>query len=203
MIRLPYQDLIYNTLEELKLPFYFSSVVFKHIAKFIDGILSFGFTGKITEIHKASMSDNDRTTINRFLNSNSWNDEFLSRICRKMPMKVLTYSKPLFYILDDTICTKSKPLSQAKNPTEGASFHFSHTEHRNVYGHQFLQMMVKSDTVAYPYDLELYDKTQSKIELSINMIKIWKFPKVKHTFFVIVGILQSQLLKLLYQKGST
>ncbi len=78
----------------------------------------------------------------------------------------------LFLLIDDTICQKTKPSSRAKRPTELAAFHFSHTHGKSVWSHQVLQMMVKGNGKAFPFDFQLYhkEKTPSKIQLSIDMI---------------------------------
>lgn len=44
--------------------------------------------------------------------------------------------KPIFCIVDNTISSKTKPLSRALHPIENAYFHQSHLKGRQDYGHQ-------------------------------------------------------------------
>lgn len=172
MTRLSYQAAIYNTLSKWNVPFYFSKPVMNHMVHFIDGALSVGFTGKLTEIHAYSYHKRHRTTISHFLKNGVWNEEYLLRIMKQHALSQVKKEEPLFLLIDDTICQKIKPSSWAKHPTELAAFHFSHTHGKSVWSHQVLQMMVKSEGKAFPFDFQLYhkEKTPSKIQLSIDMM---------------------------------
>ncbi|SCC48011.1 hypothetical protein GA0061087_105521, partial [Priestia flexa] len=77
MNRLSHQEEIYNGLIKWKLPFYFSKPVINHLTHFIDGMLSVGFTGKLTEIHSFSHQKKHRTTLGHFLKKGSWNEGYL------------------------------------------------------------------------------------------------------------------------------
>lgn len=185
MTRLPYQTEIYNALSQLNLPFYFSKPALNHIVHFIDGALSIGFTGKLTEIHQASYHNRHRTTIGHFLKNGAWNENYLFKIIKEHVLQQVKGNDPVFLLLDDTICRKIKPSSQAKNPTEWAAFHYSHTDGKSVWSHQVLQMMVKIDGKAFPFEHELYhkDKTASKIQLAIDMIN--NFPALNQPIYVL------------------
>ncbi|MCP1187866.1 IS701 family transposase [Priestia flexa] len=173
MNRLSHQEEIYNGLIKWKLPFYFSKPVINHLTHFIDGMLSVGFTGKLTEIHSFSHQKKHRTTLGHFLKKGSWNEGYLLRQTQEQILQKMDQDEPVFLLLDDTICEKTKPSSQASTPTESCGYHFSHTDGKSVWGHQVVQLMLKNGDQAYPYEFRLFHKetTESKIKLSIEMIK--------------------------------
>lgn len=126
MNRLSHQDEIYNGFIDWKLPFYFSKPPLNHLAHFVDGILSTGFTGKLTEIHTLSHHKRHRTTLSHFLKKGAWNEAYLLQQTKQHIHSQLKKGDPLFLLLDDTICEKTKPSSQAERPTESCGYHFSH-----------------------------------------------------------------------------
>jgi hypothetical protein len=202
MTRLSYQAEIYNNLSQWNAPFYFSKPVINHMVHFIDGALSVGFTGKLTEIHAYSHHKKHRTAISHFLKNGAWKEEYLLNMMKQHTMSQVKKEEPLFLLLDDTICQKVKPSLQAKHPTESTAFHFSHTVGKTVWSHQVLQLMIKSGEKAFPYEFELYhkEKTPSKIQLSIDMIQ--QFPTITQptyllcdTWFTSKKLIQASLAK--------
>lgn len=162
-----------------QLPLYFSKPVLQHFLHFIDGMSSIGFTGKLTQIHALSHHPKHRTTLSHFLHKSPWNERYLQRQCQQFVQRQLDPNKPLFFLLDDTISKKTKPSSQAQCPIEGCGFHFSHTEGKTVWGHQVVQLMMKSGKQVYPYDFRLFqkDQTDSKIQLSKDLMATLPFYK--------------------------
>lgn len=155
-----------------RLPLYFTKPVLRHLTHFIDGMSSIGFTGKLTQIHAYSHHPKHRTTLGHFLQNSPWKDTYLLQQSKQFVQRQMTKDQPLFYLLDDTISKKTKPSSQAVRPMEGCGFHFSHTDGKSVWGHQVVQLMVKSGHQAFPYDFRLFqkDKTDSKIKLSVDLL---------------------------------
>lgn len=168
-----------------QLPLYFSKPVLRHLTHFIDGISSIGFTGKLTQIHAYSHHPKHRTTLGHFLQKSPWQDRYLLQQSKQFIQRQIKKDQPLFYLLDDTISKKAKPSSQATHPIEGCGFHFSHTEGKSVWGHQVVQVMVKSDGQAFPYDFRLFqkEKTDSKIQLAVDLMST--FPQVKQPSYVL------------------
>ena len=88
-----------------------------------------GYHEKTTDFAKNSSCH--RTTIAHFLNSGKWNDSLLSDTLKQSVIEII-YSEaartenPVFCIVDDTIASKTKPLSRALHPIEDAYFHQSH-----------------------------------------------------------------------------
>lgn len=185
MNRLSYKEKIYNGLLEWNLPFYFSKPVLNHLTHFVDGMVSAGFTGKLTEIHTLSHQKKHRTTLGHFLKQGSWNENDLLRQTKKQIMQKVDSQEPVFLLLDDTLCEKCKPSSQAHHPTESCGYHFSHTSQKSVWGHQVLQLMLKTQNQAYPYEFQLFHKetTESKIKLSMDMIK--RLPSFHSTVYLL------------------
>lgn len=156
-----------------QLPLYFSKPVLRHFTHFIDGMSSIGFTGKLTQIHTYSRHPKHRTTLSHFLQKSPWNEGYLQRQCQHYVRHQIDLKKPLFWLLDDTLSKKKKPSSQAQHPIEGGGFHFSHTEGKVIWGHQVLQLMMKSGEQAFPYDFRHFqkEKDENKIKLSIDLIQ--------------------------------
>lgn len=172
MNRLSHHTQINKGFSDWQLPLYFSKPVLRHLTHFIDGMSSIDFTGKLTQIHAFSHHPKHRTTLGHFLLKSPWNEYYLLQQSQRFIRRQVYINKPLFYLLDDTISKKTKPSSQAIDPIQGCGFHFSHTEGKSVWGHQVVQLMMKSGDQAFPYDFRLFqkEKTESKIQLSMDLI---------------------------------
>lgn len=168
-----------------RLPHYFSKPVLRHFLHFIDGMSSLGFTGKLTQIHASSHHPKHRTTLSHFLRKSTWNEDYLQTQCQDYVRRQMDPKQPLFWLFDDTLAKKKKPSSQAKHPIEGCGFHFSHTEGKVIWGHQVLQVMMKSGKQVLPYAFRHFQKEQdeSKIKLSVDLIQA--LPQVKQPTYVL------------------
>ncbi|WP_269054218.1 transposase [Paenibacillus tundrae] len=81
-------------------------------------------------------------------------------------------NSPIFVILDDTVCKKTKPSSQATHTIQGASFQHSHLKGQHVYGHAVVQTLLRSGNQVFPFATERYDpKGKSKIDLACEMLQ--------------------------------
>ena len=79
---------------------------------------------------------------------------------------------PIFVILDDSVCEKNKPSSQAMHAIQGASYQHSHLKRRHVYGHAVVQMLLRSGDQIFPFATARYDPLgKSKIEIASDMIQ--------------------------------
>lgn len=165
-----------NRLAEWKLPLYFSKPALHHIKHFVDGMLSTGFTGTLTDIHRESLQERDRRTLSHFLTHGNWDDSHLKRLVQRVAFQqteacARREGSPVFVILDDTVCEKTKPSSQATHPIQGASFQHSHLRQRHVYGHAVVQTLLRSGDQVFPFATARYDpQGKSKIELAGDMI---------------------------------
>jgi len=78
---------------------------------------------------------------------------------------------PIYVIIDDTICEKTKPSSKAEDPISGCDFHHSHLENKSVYGQQFVGAMIRCGDLVLPYNIVLYEKEkESKIAIAKKII---------------------------------
>ena len=117
-----------------------------------------GYHGKTTDFAKNSSCH--RTTIAHFLNSGKWDDSLLSDAL-KQPVIEIIYSEaartgnPVFCIVDDTIASKTKPLSRALHPIEDAYFHQSHLKKKQDYGHQAVAVMLSCNGIVQNIAKEL------------------------------------------------
>ena len=128
-----------------------------------------------------------RTTIAHFLNHGKWDDSLFSD-CLKSSVIATIYAesersgKPVFCIVDDTIASKTKPSSQALHPIEAAYFYQSHLKRKQDYGHQAVAVLLACNGVVLNYDMVLYDKSISKIEIVETIAKELPVPPVLSYF---------------------
>ena len=178
MDRLAHHQEIYNTLSSLGLKLYYSKSVMNHLVHIIDGMLTKGCSGTLTDLHQLSYHPKHRTTLSHFLHKGVWDENRLLQaaqqsVCKQIHRLAKQTNEPVFLMIDDTICQKTKPSLQAKSPIEGCDHHFSHTEGKFVWGHQVVWMMIRCAHRAFPYAFARYDKTSgiSKIALARQMIQ--------------------------------
>ena len=163
-----HSEIIFNKLKEINLTQQLSYIAIKHIITIIITIFTFGYKGKTINFEKNS--DNHRTTVAHFLNEGKWNSELLEDIIKCAVINII-YSEseksgePVFCMIDDTIASKTKPSSKALHPIEDAYFHQSHLKGRQDYGHQAVGVMLSCNGLTLNYDIILYDKSMSKIDL--------------------------------------
>ena len=171
MNSLSYYNEIYNILVKLNCKFYYPESKLNNITDFVCAFLCGGFDGKLSHIAKHCHSNKHRTSYGHFLNSNSFKDEYLKKIIQNEALVSMKHSSVSYIVIDDTVCTKSKPSSQAVNPTESAQYHFSHKEHKKVYGHQVFQALIKVDEKVFPYDFSLYNSnSETKSDMAVKII---------------------------------
>ena len=189
---IPYDKSINNFIIEIKILIYLTLPQFKHICAFIFGTVGRGCNGKVSRITENCYGSRHRTSVGYFLSNSTWNEDYVLRALQKFAIKKIWQlskdtGRPIYVIIDDTICKKTKPSSQAKNPIEKCQFHFSHLEGKQVYGHQVVGILLQCGDVTIPYQLTPYDKTRmnefnkkiTKIEIAINAISLLPTPPNK------------------------
>ena len=119
----------YTTSKKLNSFKFYSNQTTNYLISILINIFISGYQGKTADFAKNSF--NNKTTIEHFLNPGKWDDSLLSDTL-KQPVIEIIYSEaartgnPVFCIVDDTIASKTKPLSRALHPIEDAYFHQSH-----------------------------------------------------------------------------
>jgi len=189
---IPYDKSINNFIIEIGLLLYLTLPQIKHICAFMFGTVGRGCNGKVSRITENCYSVRHRTSVGNFLSKSPWNENYVLRALQKFAIKKIWQlskdtGKPIYVIIDDTICKKTKPSSQAKNPIEKCQFHFSHLEGKQVYGHQVVGILLQCGDVTIPYQLTPYDKTKmnesnkkvTKIEIAITAISSLPVPPNK------------------------
>lgn len=159
---------ICNALKEINLLSVLSRKSQLHIRSILTAALTKGFRGKTVDF--AQNSNCHRTSLAHFLNAGKWDDRQVETVIHETVVKKVYHEaertgKPVYCIIDDTISSKTKPSSQAKNPMEGAAFHMSHLKRRQDYGHQAVAVMLSCNNITLNYAILMYDKSDSKIEL--------------------------------------
>ena len=145
-----HSSFIYNQFKKLNLCKFYSNRVINHLMSILISIFISGYHGKITDFAKNSSCH--RTTIAHFLNSGKWNDSLLSDTLKQSVIEII-YSEaartgnPVFCIVDDTIASKTKPLSRALHPIEDVYFHQSHLKKKQDYGHQAVAVMLSCNGI--------------------------------------------------------
>jgi hypothetical protein len=175
---------INNFFNELNFDLYLTKPQFKHMKNLVIAMYSDGFKGKINDVAKF-ISPRHRTSITRFLSSDSWDETHLFDSLKSTVIDLIwtrskQSGKPIYVILDDTISEKTKPSSKALNTIEKCSYHHSHLSRKVVYGHQIVACLLSCDGLVLPYSIEVYDKTiMSKIDIASHMIKSLPKPASK------------------------
>lgn len=165
-----------NFITALSFTLCFSKPVFKHIEEFIRGAVQAGYRGKIIDIVVLGCTLCHRTTYGKFLSQGVWKEDYVWRAIRKQVLSrvqtLIRHSRqPLFVIYDDTVSEKTKPSSKANRPIEETSFHHSHLDHKQVWGHQFLAALLSCNSEVLPYFLERYERGgESKIDKVCRII---------------------------------
>ena len=142
-----HSSFIYNQFKKLNLCKFYSNRVINHLMSILISIFISGYHGKTTDFAKNSSCH--RTTIAHFLNSGKWNDSLLSDTLKQSVIEII-YSEaartrnPVFCIVDDTIASKTKPLSRALHPIEDAYFHQSHLKKKQDYGQQAVDIFSRN-----------------------------------------------------------
>ena len=169
-----HSSFIYNQFKKLNLCKFYSNRVINHLISILISIFISGYHGRTTDFAKNSSCH--RTTIAHFLNSGKWNDSLLSDTLKQSVIEII-YSeaartgKPVFCIMDDTIASKTKPLSRALHPIEDAYFHQSHLKKKQDYGHQAVAVMLSCNGIVLNYAFVMYNKSISKIDIVQNIAK--------------------------------
>ena len=161
-------DVIFKFFLDLGLTNFFRRTVLRHIMSILIAVFMSGYKGKVSQM--SEVSPRHRTTIAHFLNHGDWEEEILAQKLKEnvirliFKMAILT-GKPIICIVDDTISSKTKPSSRALHPIEDAYYHQSHLKKRQDYGHQAVAVLLSCNGVTLPYDIVMYDKTKSKIQI--------------------------------------
>ena len=169
-----HSETIYNSLKENNLIDTISEYALGYIMSILISIFSQGYKGKTVDI--ARNSERHRTSISRFLRSDLWDDNALEIAMKKTVINTVyeeskRSGKPVLFIVDDTISSKTKPSSKAIHPIEGAYFHFSHLKKKQDYGHQAVSVMLSCNGITLNYAIVMYDKSVSKIDIVKQLVR--------------------------------
>jgi len=153
MNRLAHHQGIHKFFMTLGLALDFSKPILKHLVHIVDALTTKGFSGTLTDVHHWSFHPNHRTTLSHFFTKSPWNEEKLLEklqewVLRQIKRLTQRTNQPLFLSIDDTICQKTKPSSRAIHAIQGCHWHFSHKDHRSVWGHSLVWLMVHTFTQA-------------------------------------------------------
>jgi hypothetical protein len=159
---------ICKRLEEKSLTNQISSWAKQYLVSMIASVFSSGYHGKTVDM--AQYSDRHRTSISRFLREDRWDDQPLETASKKNVLETIygesrKTGRPILVIVDDTISSKTIPSSKAVHPIEAAEFHFSHLKRRQDYGHQAVGVLLSCNGITLHYDMIMYDKSVSKIDI--------------------------------------
>jgi DDE superfamily endonuclease len=188
--RLPHHETIYQYIKEQKLDLHFSKPVQMHMLHFIDGVTQKGFSGTLTDIHGLSHEKKHRTTLSHFLQHGKWDDKWLQNHMKKQALqrvqqKAERTGLPIYVIVDDSLCEKTKPSSQAKSSIQNAYYAFSHKDKKQIWGHQVVVMLLKCGDLCLPYAFHRYDKNgKSKMDWVCDLIET--LPVFCHPAYLLV-----------------
>ncbi len=159
---------ICKRLEEKSLTNTISSWAKPYLISIIAFIFGAGYHGKTIDM--AQYSNHHRTSISRFFREDRWDDRPLEAASKKNVLKTIygesaKTGQPILVIVDDTISSKTIPSSKAVHPIGAAGFHFSHLKRRQDYVHQAVGVLLSCNGMTLHYDMIMYDKSVSKIDI--------------------------------------
>ena len=193
---------IFKFLRGLDLDLFLSKPQFNHLTAFLNHMTRESYDGKISNV-----KHRHRTSLGRFLNKSQWECDAISThlqsyITSYIYNRSQSTGQPVYVSIDDTTCVKTKPSSQASHPIQGCGGHFSHVAKRQVYGHQFVAVVLSCDGITLPYQLIPYEKDKaSKIELVQQILKTLPTPPLKGYFLADSWYTCTSLLTLAHDKG--
>jgi len=170
----------------------------------IKSALMFGYKGKIENF--ASNSEIFRTTIAHFLNAGKWDSNILLKIKKQLVTNIIyneaqRSKSPIYVITDDTGASKTEPSSKALNPIENAYFYHSHLKKKQDYGHQAVAVMLSCNGIMLNYDLIMYTKDESKIDIIKRIIEELPIPPVASYWLCDSWYTSLILIKAFIKKG--
>lgn len=157
---------IFKFLNGFDLDLFLSKPQLKHFTFFLNHMLEETFKGNLSSVKHCH-----RTTFGRFLTDSPWDEkaieeQFQSYVLSCIYNRSHQTKQPIYVLMDDTTCVKTKPSSQANHPIQGCGWHYSHLHHQNVYGHQWVTIMLQCDELILPYQIIPYEKEKrTKIEI--------------------------------------
>ena len=176
-----HSEKIFKSLEKINLTSKLSKIALTHIITILMAIFGIGYRGKTVDFER--QSDCHRTTIGYFLNKGKWDELAIENAVKQSVIDIIyeeskRTGKPIFCVIDDTISSKTKPSSKAKNPIEDAYFHFLHLKKKQDYGHQAIGVLLSCNGITLNYAIIMYDKSKSKIKLVSEIASELPIPPV-------------------------
>ena len=110
---IPNELSLYKFFKQLNFDLYLTKPQIKHLENIMNAMISKGFNGKVSDVAELAPARH-RTSITRFLSSNSWDEKHLERALKAYVVELI-WSKsretkqPIYFIIDDTISEKTKP----------------------------------------------------------------------------------------------
>ncbi|MGX5530527.1 transposase [Bacillus toyonensis] len=86
------------------------------LVHFLEGFLAHGFSGTLTDIYRESCHSRNRHTLSHFLTHSKWDEHHLLHVVQESAWNAIhqeakRIQEPIFVIVDDTVCKKTKPSS--------------------------------------------------------------------------------------------
>ena len=157
---------IFKFLNGFDLDLFLSNPQLKHFTFFLDHMLEETF-----KVNLSSVKYCHRTTFGRFLTDSPWDEkaieeQFQSCVLSCIYNRSHQTKQRIYVLIDDTTFVKTKPSSPANHPIQGCGWHYSHLHHQNIYGHQWVTLMLQCDELILPYQIIPYEKEKrTKIEI--------------------------------------
>ena len=154
---------------------FLSSVPQRRLQEMILSSCMKGNSGKMVDY--AETGAVHRTTYGHFLAKGKWDETKLEETQKRESFQTISKlagarKTPVFVSIDDTVIPKTKPSSQAKRPTEGTGWHYSHLEGKVVYGYQVHAAIVSTGDTSLCYSLKRYNKENAtKLDMTRDIIE--------------------------------
>lgn len=159
----------------------FSQPQIRHIIRFVHGIILAPGKRTVSNIHRVNLMDRDASCYTRFLKESPWNEQQLQQKrmdwVRRFLLKRKDPGSVGFLLMDDT-CNPKHPTTSR---IEGLDFHYSHSEHKQVWSHSVVTSHLISHGISLPLDFRVYRRQadcenhdvpfHSKVDLAKELIQ--------------------------------
>ncbi|MFD2706776.1 hypothetical protein [Salibacterium lacus] len=179
-----------NFLDQINVSLHVSKPAYQHLSHLLQGMIQERRNGSMTVLRNSSFWQRHLPSITRFFQYGQWNEQGVQRKLQKsiyqQVQQMSSSEDPLMLIIDDSICPKTKPSSQAMEPTEGASYPFERKQGKPVYAHQWVTTMIGARDSYLPYAMTPYGKEEySKLDMTRNHID--QIPDGTRDVYVLTG----------------
>lgn len=164
------------------------SVPQQRIQEMILAMAQKGHGGKMTDYSELGIRH--RTTYGHFLSKGKWNHQIAESIQQEKSFQTVlsvaqNTNQAVYLSIDDTVTPKKKPSSHTTHPMEGAGWHYSHLEGKQVYGYQIHASILSTGSYSVCYSLHrCCPEHGTKVDMTLEVIDT--IPEANRPIYVLM-----------------